>query len=1310
MPSPPNGGLFLLKTKSCFALKYRLCHFCRIHMALTLVTLCGGEAFSGFQKHKLNEMVKANDWPEIIDVQSVYVLEVDQSLSAEDSQKIERLLNAKTALLSFADNSLIVFPRPGTISPWSSKATDIFHHCGLKQIGRVEAGRCIRFSQSIKSQQQAKFLYDRMTEAAYANPDALNQLFDHQNPQHLTEVPLDTEGESALHHLNKSLGLALSDEEISYLHRQYKALNKNPTDVELMMFAQANSEHCRHKIFNADWTIDDEPQVLSLFKMIKNTEAQSSEPALSAYKDNAAVFSGGAGQRLIIDQQGQYQKQDQLINVLIKVETHNHPTAIEPFAGAATGSGGEIRDEAATGQGAMTKAGLCGFSVSHLNIPDYQQTWEQDLAGQPKRMASAFEIMQKGPIGAAAFNNEFGRPNIVGYFRSFEIKDPADNRWRGYHKPIMLAGGMGSINDIHTRKQDTQADDYVVVLGGPAMLIGLGGGAASSVSSADGQEELDFASVQRGNPEMQRRCQEVINRCWYQGHDSPIRSIHDVGAGGLSNAIPEILDDAGLGGDIELRRLQIDHVSMSPMEIWCNESQERYVLSIKPERLEDFKALCQQERCPVAVMGQATAEQTLRVGDELLKQDPVHIPMDLLFGNTPQTEINIKTQAIKRHNVETQFNELSQAIEQVLSFPTVASKQYLITIGDRTVTGLVHRDQMVGPWQVPVADCGITLRDYDGFAGEAMAVGERTPLALLNPAASARIAVSEALTNLAGTGLRDLSLVKLSANWMVASSEPGEFQALYEAVETVGMALCPELDMGIPVGKDSMSMHTSWRNQDGQDCVVTSPMSLVISAFAPLNDVRRHITPQLSGDKKAHLILIDLAAGQQRMGGSVLYQVQNQLGEHSPDLDQPILLKRLFTFMADAIEQELLFACHDRSDGGLLATVAEMCFAGHCGADITIEGDIWSSLFNEEPGLVVEVKPEAINAVESLLEIHQLDSLMVHLGHANDRDELRIQHAAGEFREQRNVLQQQWSRTSFEMASRRDHPDDCASEFQLIKEPNPGLSPQVNFDFGQDLMAPYVNTRKPRVAILREQGVNGQNEMAAAFMRAGFECDDVPMTLLSNHSKLLSDYQGIVACGGFSYGDVLGAGQGWAKSILFNTELRRQFRDFFADNNRFALGVCNGCQMFSGLREIIPGSDDWPDFVANHSGQFEARFSSLRISDTQNLFFQDMAGAVIPVAIAHGEGRAVFNGQVNQNILAAQYANNQGQTSMNYPFNPNGSQSAVAAVSNADGRILAMMPHPERVFRGVQMSWAPPEWQDSSPWQRMFYNARMSVN
>ncbi len=1277
-------------------------------MVPDILTLIGGQALSPFKKNKLNSQANQYNLPELTEAVSVYVLACSSPLNEQQQDAVCQLLNAEFMDWGFASNQVTLLPRPGTISPWSSKATDIFHHCGLQQIQRVEAGRLLTLASPLTAGADGRLWYDRMTEAVYPSLAEVSSLFNHESPKPLNEVPVMTVGKSALEELNQSLGLALSDEEIDYLMDQYHQLGKNPTDVELMMFAQANSEHCRHKIFNAEWTIDGIKQAKSLFQMIKHTEANSSLPALSAYKDNAAVFKGGAGNRLIVDTNHFYNYQSQDINVLIKVETHNHPTAIEPFAGAATGSGGEIRDEAATGQGAAAKAGLSGFSVSHLNIPGLKQPWENQLAGSPKRIASAFEIMQKGPIGAAAFNNEFGRPNIVGYFRSFELQNSNDGRWRGYHKPIMLAGGLGSVNEIHTKKQDTQAGDYIIVLGGPAMLIGLGGGAASSVTNADGQEALDFASVQRGNPEMQRRCQEVINRCWYQQENSPIRSIHDVGAGGLSNAIPEILDDAALGGDIELRRLQIDHVAMSPMEIWCNESQERYVLSIKPERLDDFKALCQQERCPLAVMGQATAERTLRVSDELLGNDSVKIPMNLLFGNTPKTEINIETIVPALKPFFAQITDLNEAVKQVLSFPTVASKQYLITIGDRTVSGLVHRDQMVGPWQVPVADCGITLRDYDGYAGEAMSVGERTPLALINPAASARIAVSEALTNLAGSGLRDLSTVKLSANWMAASNQPGEYQALYEAVKAVGMELCPALDIGIPVGKDSMSMHTAWRNENDEDCAVTSPMSLIISAFAPLADVRKHLTPQLSDEHGTQLLLIDLADGQQRMGGSVLYQCQSQMGDDSPDLDKPQSIQSLFQFMADAIESNLLSGCHDKSDGGLLATLAEMCFAGRCGADIYLTGDLWKALFNEEPGLVVAVKPGAMPAIQKLLE--KTDLTVINIGESNQHDELMIRHAMGGYRWPRVTLQQYWSQTSYEMAKRRDHPDDCEAEFGLLTEVNPGLQPRIDFDFDEKLIAPYVNTAKPKVAILREQGVNGQNEMAVALMRAGFDCVDVPMQALNAHRFKLSEFQGIVACGGFSYGDVLGAGQGWAKSILFNELLKTQFSQFFADDSHFALGVCNGCQMMSALRSIIPGTDKWPDFVANHSGQFEARFSSLKIADSNSLFFKGMQDAIIPIAIAHGEGRAEFNSTDRSANIAAQYVDNQGQATQSYPFNPNGSAQATAAVSNKDGRILAMMPHPERVIRTAQMSWAPDSWGESSPWQRMFYNARIFID
>lgn len=1279
-------------------------------MTYHLLTFIGKDVYSPFRLTKLNEALK-HEANEILRANYFYVVESSTTLTDDAIKAIEALLSANQYNGDITSiKQKLVMPRAGTISPWSTKASDIMHHCGLTQVNRVESGRMLTLCND--GEFNHDLVLDRMTEDFFVGRDSLRSLFDHQQPNPVNCIDIKTDGKQKLQALNKSMGLALSDEEIEYLYNSYMKLGKLPTDVELMMFAQANSEHCRHKIFNADWQIDDVNQALSLFKMIKNTEQQTTVPALSAYKDNAAVFSGGKGQRMITNDQQHYVEVPQDIDVLIKVETHNHPTGIEPFAGAATGSGGEIRDEAATGQGAKPKAGLCGFSVSHLHIPQHPQLWEQHSPGTPSRMATSFEIMQKGPIGAAAFNNEFGRPNICGYFRNFELQSSEVNQWRGYHKPIMLAGGMGHINHIHTNKQDTQAGDYVVVLGGPAMLIGLGGGAASSISSTDGQEDLDFASVQRGNPEMQRRCQEVIDRCWYQAKESPIRSIHDVGAGGLSNAIPEILDDAALGGEIELRRLQIDHVSMSPMEIWCNESQERYVLSIKPEKLDVFKQICQRERCPYAVMGTATETEKLVLSDEFFGNKPVDIPMDLLFGNTPKTEINITTRKPKTQTFKPLIKTLKEQVELVLSFPTVASKKYLITIGDRTVSGLIHRDQMVGPWQVPVADCGITLRDYHGYCGEAMAVGERTPLAILNPAASARMAVTEAITNLLGVGIDSLSKIKLSANWMAASSHEGEYQALFEAVKAIGMELCPDLDIGIPVGKDSMSMQTKW--QDGEvGKQVTAPMSLIISAFAAVDDVRKHITPQLTGVVGNELLLIDLSAGKNRMGGSVLYQAQNQMGDQTPDLDDVSHLRQLFGFMHEAIDQGLILACHDKSDGGLAATVAEMAFAGHCGVQVNVPDGVATDafLFNEEPGLVLEINDQNIDALLKLTSKYKLTGLTSHIGGITANDEFTVKHDGQSTSWQLADLEKIWATPSHLMASHRDNPKSAAEEFEAISQDNPGMQPKVDFAFDEQVIAPYVNAAKPKLAVLREQGVNGQNEMAAAFIRAGFDCVDVHMQDLIDGQTKLGSFQGLVACGGFSYGDVLGAGLGWAKTILYNEQLRNQFEAFFANNNKFALGVCNGCQMLSGLRKIIPGSEGWPDFLRNNSEQFEARFSQLEIQATNNLFFAGMAGAHIPVAIAHGEGRADFKEKVaSSGIIAANYIDNTGQKTLHYPFNPNGSTEAVAAVSNEVGNVLAMMPHPERVFRTVQMSWAPTNWGENSPWMRMFYNARLFVD
>ncbi len=1271
-------------------------------MAVKKYTFLGAESHSVFRLGKINEYLKNH----VASAHHVYVLEAPP-LSSESIIMIEKLLRAKRKGIPFDQKHVVIFPRMGTISPWSTKAVDIFHHCGLDEVKRVEAG--VLFTLAQGSTEVPPILYDRMTEQVLVSDSQLNSLFDHAKPKPLITIDLSS-GKSKLVTLNVEMGLALSEDEIDYLFDAYKKLDKSPTDAELMMFAQANSEHCRHKIFNAEWIIDGHFQTRSLFQMIKNTESQASLPAKSAYKDNAAVFSGGDGMRLINENERNiYQYEQQKIDVLIKVETHNHPTGIEPFAGAATGSGGEIRDEAATGQGAKPKAGLCGFSVSHLHIPGASQVWESESPGTPARMASSFEIMQKGPIGAAAFNNEFGRPNICGYFRSFEMPS-GDNQWRGYHKPIMLAGGLGNINSVHVAKQDTQTGDFIVILGGPAMLIGLGGGAASSITSGDGQVDLDYASVQRGNPEMERRCQEVIDRCWQQRLNSPIRSIHDVGAGGLSNAIPEILDDAAKGGKIELRRLQIDHVSMSPMEIWCNESQERYVLSIKPERLEAFKSLCQRERCPYAIMGRATQSQYLKVNDELFGNAPIDIPMNLLFGKTPKTEIKIKRQQPMTKAFVNQINDLKIAAEQVLSFPTVASKKYLITIGDRTVSGLIHRDQMVGPWQVPVADCGITLRDYEGVAGEVMSMGERTPVALINPAASARLAVTEAITNMASVCVDTMSEIKLSANWMAASAQPGEYQALYEAVEAIGMSLCPKIDVGIPVGKDSMSMHTQW-DDEGVEKSVTAPMSLIISAFAPVTDVTRHVTPQLSGRNGNSLFLIDLSMGKNRLGGSIYYQTQKQMGVESADLDIPELLISFFQLIQRAHQNKALIAYHDRSDGGLFTTLAEMAFAGHCGLDIYLTGDdVRGQLFAEEPGAVIELDACQVEVFKQWVDEFGLKSCFTEVATINNRDTLTLKTSEDTIVWRLSELEKIWSKPSYLMARHRDNPQLADKEFELLSNDNPGIKPLTKFDYSPLQIKPYINKSKPQLAVIREQGVNGQNEMAAAFMRAGFDCVDVHMSDLLSGQKDLVNYQGLVACGGFSYGDVLGAGLGWAKTILYNAVLRKQFSAFFEADSKFALGVCNGCQMLSGLRELIPGTAHWPDFVRNQSEQFEARFSQLEIVAGNSLFFEGMAGARIPVAIAHGEGCADFGGRsVSPTVIAAQYIDNHGQATQNYPYNPNGSQQAVAAVVSDSGRVMAMMPHPERVFRTVQMSWAPAEWGENSPWMRMFYNARKFI-
>ncbi|MDH5547331.1 MAG: phosphoribosylformylglycinamidine synthase [Gammaproteobacteria bacterium] len=1291
--------------------------------------IVGATAHSAFRLKKLLTALQENI-PEIKGVYSqfIYFAELEQSLDSEQRERLQQILNDGCEEFTSPGNAheLIITPRPGTISPWSSKATDIVHNCGLSSVKRIERG--IKYflvaDQTLDDKRldlAARSLHDRMIESVFWSLDEVDSLFVEHEPRSLKTVDVVQGGRDALARANSEWGLALAEDEIDYLVDNFLRLNRNPTDAELMMFAQANSEHCRHKIFNADWVIDGQPQPLSLFKMIRNTHEKNPGDVLSAYKDNAAVVKGFDGQWFYADSKtGEYGYHEHQIDILMKVETHNHPTAISPFPGAATGSGGEIRDEGATGRGSKPKAGVCGFSVSNLRIPGYEQAWETNY-GKPGRIVSALDIMLEGPIGAASFNNEFGRPNIGGYFRTFEekVNGPAGEEVRGYHKPIMLAGGVGNILRNQVEKNEIPAGAQLVVLGGPAMLIGLGGGAASSMATGASSEDLDFASVQRGNPEIERRCQEVIDRCWQMDKNNPIISIHDVGAGGLSNAMPELVDDAGRGGRYELRAILSDDPGMSPMEIWSNESQERYVLAISNDRMAEFQALCERERCPYAVIGEATQERELIVGDGAFDNYPVHIPMDVLLGKPPKMLRDVKHHSFAKNEFATDGIDIKEAVYRVLRLPSVADKTFLITIGDRTVTGLIAQDQMVGPWQVPVSDVAVTITDFHSTTGEAMAMGERTPIALLHHAASARMAVGEALTNIVASPIEDISRIVLSANWMAPAGHPGEDAGLYEAVKAVGMELCPQLGIAIPVGKDSMSMKTVW--QEGhQTKSVTAPLSLIVTAFAPVSDVRKTLTPQLRRDAgDTDLILIDLGKSANRLGGSALAQVYKSIGHHTPDLDDVQSFKSFFTTVQYLNQEKLLLAYHDRSDGGLLATICEMSFAGHVGVDIQLDDlgeDSIAGLFNEELGAVIQVRHSDTDAVLEILREAGLGKHSVVIGQLNNEDEIRFYRAKHlMFGDTRTNLQRAWSETSYQMQRLRDNPDCAQQEFDnLLDGKNPGISPSLTFDPDQDISAAYINCgARPRVAVLREQGVNGQVEMAAAFDRAGFHAVDVHMSDILAGRVSLNDFAGMVACGGFSYGDVLGAGSGWAKSILFNGRARDEMAAFFERANTFGLGVCNGCQMMSQLRELIPGAENWPRFRRNLSEQFEARFAMVEVLDSPSIFLQGMHGSRMPIAVAHGEGRAVFDQREGlENLLAnrlasLRFVDNNGNATERYPFNPNGSPSGLTGLTTKDGRFTIMMPHPERVFRSVQHSWAPDEWQGDGPWMRMFRNARM---
>lgn len=1248
----------------------------------------------------------------------------DPALSNAQARLLDKVLGlddgaGEPGLAAILQRVLVV-PRLGTISPWSTKATDIARHCGLSGVQRIERGvvyylKAANGGQLGQSELTAvlPLLHDRMTETVLTDiGTAATKIFQHGKPLSLETVDVLKGGSKALEKANHEMGLALSADEMEYLVENFQKLKRNPTDVELMMFAQANSEHCRHKIFNADWVIDGKVQDISLFGMIRNTHKVSPLGTVVAYSDNSSVIEGARVERFYPGADGGYAFNEQLTHILMKVETHNHPTAIAPFAGAATGSGGEIRDEGATGSGSKPKAGLTGFSVSNLNIPGFEQPWESPY-GKPSRIVSALQIMLDGPIGGAAFNNEFGRPNLAGYFRTFE--ENVSGEMRGYHKPIMLAGGVGNISALHTHKHELPVGALVVHLGGPGMLIGLGGGAASSMDTGSNAENLDFDSVQRGNPEMQRRAQEVIDRCWQMGANNPILSIHDVGAGGMSNALPELVHGGGRGALFELRKIPLDETGMSPRQIWCNESQERYVLAISPERLEEFRALCERERCPFEVVGVATADDQLTVHDKAFGDYPVDMPLSVLLGKPPKMTRDVVRETPRLTACDIGQIDLREAIERVLRLPSVANKTFLISIGDRTVGGMTARDQMVGPWQVPVADVAVTLMGFSTNRGEAFAIGERTPLALVNAPASGRMAVGEALTNIAAARIAKIGDIKLSANWMAAAGHHGEDAALFDTVRAVGMELCPQLGISIPVGKDSMSMKTVWQDGDDQKSV-TAPLSLIVTAFAPTPDARETLTPQLAPFLDTTLLLIDLGQGKKRMGGSALAQVYKQVGDVAPDVDDALVLKAYFALIQELNTEGKLFSYHDRSDGGVFVTLCEMAFAGHIGVTIQLDeqhSDTLRALFNEELGAVIQVRNRDVQHVIELAHAAGLKSVQK-IATLNQTGMIEIMRGKEKLFSESGVnLQRIWSETSYQMQKLRDNPECAEQEFErLLDATDPGLHVKSTYALNENT-SPLLLLTRPKIAILREQGVNGQAEMAAAFDRAGFAAVDVHMSDIISGRVSLRDFKGLAACGGFSYGDVLGAGAGWAKSILFNPLARDEFATFFQRRDTFALGVCNGCQMMSQLHEIIPGAENWAHFSRNRSEQFEARFVMVEVQPSASIFFKDMAGSRMPIVVSHGEGYADFTDEKRLKaalkLVTLRYVDHRGNTTETYPLNPNGSPQGITGLTTPNGRFTIMMPHPERVFRAVQNSWHPYGWQENGAWLKMFQNARKWV-
>ena len=1332
-----------------------------------VLPLRGVTALSDFRVEKLFQKAAALGLPEVkLSSEFWYFVGSEKALDAATVEKLQALLAAQsveqTPKAREGLHLFLVTPRLGTISPWASKATNIAENCGLEGIERIERGMAVWLEGALtdgQKQQWAALLHDRMTESVLTDIDAAAQLFHHIQSETFSSVDVLGGGKEALVKANTEMGLALSADEIDYLVENYQALNRNPSDVELMMFAQANSEHCRHKIFNADFILNGEKQPKSLFGMIRDTHNAHPEGTVVAYKDNSSVIEGAKVERFYpnaAENQG-YRFHEEDTHIIMKVETHNHPTAIAPFAGAATGAGGEIRDEGATGKGSRPKAGLTGFTVSNLNIPGLEQPWEQAY-GKPGHIASPLDIMIEGPIGGAAFNNEFGRPNLLGYFRTFEEK--FDGQVRGYHKPIMIAGGLGSIQAQQTHKDEIPEGALLIQLGGPGMLIGLGGGAASSMNTGTNDASLDFNSVQRGNPEIERRAQEVIDRCWQLGDKNPIISIHDVGAGGLSNAFPELVNDAGRGAVFKLREVPLEEHGLNPLQIWCNESQERYVLSILEKDLDTFRAICERERCPFAVVGTATDDGHLKVRDDLFSNNPVDLPLNVLLGKPPKTTRSDKTVRSSEKPFNAGNIDITEAAYRVLRLPTVAAKNFLITIGDRSVGGMTHRDQMVGKYQTPVADCAVTMMGFNTYRGEAMSMGEKPTVALFDAPASGRMCVGEAITNIAAVNIGDIGNIKLSANWMAACGNEGEDEKLYRTVEAVSKA-CQALDLSIPVGKDSLSMKTVWQDNGAQKSVV-SPLSLIISAFAPVEDVRKTVTPELKNVEDSVLLFIDLGFGKARMGGSAFGQVYNNMTGDAPDLDDTGRLKDFYDVIQQLVAKDKLLAYHDRSDGGLFATLAEMAFTGRCGLDITLgsilfattiatytpaqvdhdlgfvnagsiistEENIIRSLFNEELGAVLQVRAEDADYVLKQFDKKEffvnkggfsprkIGKFASHyIGTINPTSDRLVITVDDEtlFDQPRADLQRAWQETSHAIQRLRDNPACADSEFALIGDnERSALFADVKFDVNEDIAAPFINSgAKPKIAILREQGVNGQIEMAAAFTRAGFDAYDVHMSDLMAGRVHLADFKMLAACGGFSYGDVLGAGEGWAKSILFHPALRDQFAAFFADPNTLTLGVCNGCQMVSNLAEIIPGAETWPKFKRNLSEQFEARLSMVHVPKSASLILNEMQGSSLPVVVSHGEGRADFalhGGNISSDLgIALQYVDGQNQVTQTYPLNPNGSPQGIAGVTNADGRVTIMMPHPERVYRAAQMSWKPEDWMELSGWYRLFAGARKAL-